>query len=75
MPLVSVVAPMHDEAETVKRFHERVAAALEGETWELVVVDDGSRDGTGARARRAQRRPTRACASSRCRAPSATRPR
>src|SRR4051794_17618446 len=48
MPLVSVVAPMHDEAETVKRFHERVAAALEGETWELVVVDDGSRDGTGA---------------------------
>jgi polyisoprenyl-phosphate glycosyltransferase len=49
MPLVSVVAPMHDEAENVTRFHERVSAALEGETWELVVVDDGSRDGTGAR--------------------------
>jgi glycosyltransferase involved in cell wall biosynthesis len=48
MPLVSVVAPMHDEAETVARFHERVAAALEGETWELVIVDDGSRDGTPA---------------------------
>jgi polyisoprenyl-phosphate glycosyltransferase len=46
MPLVSVVAPMHDEAETVTRFHERVAAALDGEIWELVVVDDGSRDGT-----------------------------
>jgi dolichol-phosphate mannosyltransferase len=46
MPLVSVVAPMHDEAETVTRFHERVAAALAGEIWELVVVDDGSRDGT-----------------------------
>jgi polyisoprenyl-phosphate glycosyltransferase len=46
MALVSVVAPMHDEASTVARFHERVAAALEGEDWELVVVDDGSRDAT-----------------------------
>jgi dolichol-phosphate mannosyltransferase len=48
MALVSVVAPMHDEASTVARFHERVAAALEGEEWELVVVDDGSRDATHA---------------------------
>jgi polyisoprenyl-phosphate glycosyltransferase len=48
MALVSVVAPMHDEAPTVARFHERVAAALEGEAWELVVVDDGSRDATYA---------------------------
>src|SRR5919199_6367033 len=47
MALVSVVAPMHDEVGTVEAFHARVAAALEGETWELVVVDDGSRDGTG----------------------------
>jgi dolichol-phosphate mannosyltransferase len=46
MALVSVVAPMHDEAPTVARFHERVAAALDGEEWELVVVDDGSRDST-----------------------------
>jgi polyisoprenyl-phosphate glycosyltransferase len=44
--LVSVVAPMHDEAATVAAFHERVARALEGHEWELVVVDDGSRDGT-----------------------------
>jgi dolichol-phosphate mannosyltransferase len=48
MALVSVVAPMHDEAATVASFHERVAAALEGHEWELVVVDDGSRDGTYA---------------------------
>jgi dolichol-phosphate mannosyltransferase len=47
MALVSVVAPMHDEVGTVEAFHGRVAAALEGEQWELVVVDDGSRDGTG----------------------------
>jgi glycosyltransferase involved in cell wall biosynthesis len=46
MALVSVVAPMHDEAATAAAFHDRVARALEGEDWELVVVDDGSRDGT-----------------------------
>jgi dolichol-phosphate mannosyltransferase len=38
---------MHDEVGTIDAFHTRVAAALEGERWELVVVDDGSRDGTG----------------------------
>jgi polyisoprenyl-phosphate glycosyltransferase len=48
MALVSVVAPMHDEAATVEPFHARVAAALEGHEWELVIVDDGSRDGTAA---------------------------
>jgi polyisoprenyl-phosphate glycosyltransferase len=46
MALVSVVAPMHDEVGTVEAFHARLTAALEGEEWELVVVDDGSRDGT-----------------------------
>jgi glycosyltransferase involved in cell wall biosynthesis len=47
MAVVSVVAPMHDEVGTVPAFHERVSRALDGEEWELVVVDDGSRDGTG----------------------------
>jgi dolichol-phosphate mannosyltransferase len=46
MSLISVVAPMHDEVGTVDAFHARVAAALAGERWELVIVDDGSRDGT-----------------------------
>jgi glycosyltransferase involved in cell wall biosynthesis len=46
--LLSVAAPMHDEEATAIRFHERVAAALEGIPFELVIADDGSKDGTGA---------------------------
>lgn len=47
--LLSVVAPMYDEERTVAAFCARVAAALGGVAFELVVVDDGSRDATGAR--------------------------
>ena len=47
--LLSVVAPMHDEEGTVEAFHARVTAALTGVPLELVIVDDGSRDGTPAR--------------------------
>jgi glycosyltransferase involved in cell wall biosynthesis len=46
--LVSVAAPMHDEEDTARAFHQRVAAALEGLPFELVIADDGSRDGTAA---------------------------
>src|SRR3954454_7015714 len=44
--LLSVVAPMFEEEETVPRFVERVAAALEGVDYELILVDDGSKDRT-----------------------------
>jgi polyisoprenyl-phosphate glycosyltransferase len=44
--LLSVVAPMLDEEATVGPLVARVAAALEGVPWELVLVDDGSSDGT-----------------------------
>ena len=45
--LLSVVAPMYDEAATAAAFVARCRAALEGLPWELVLVDDGSGDGTG----------------------------
>jgi glycosyltransferase involved in cell wall biosynthesis len=47
-PLVSVVVPFHDEQDNVLVLHQRLRAVLDaaGVTWELVCVNDGSRDGT-----------------------------
>ncbi len=44
--LLSVVAPVFNETETIAEFHRRVCGALEGIPFELVLVDDGSTDGT-----------------------------
>jgi glycosyltransferase involved in cell wall biosynthesis len=44
--LLSVVAPVFDEEALVEAFHARVCAVLEAIPFELVLVDDGSRDGT-----------------------------
>jgi glycosyltransferase involved in cell wall biosynthesis len=49
--LLTVVAPLHDEEATLDAFHARTSAALEGLDYELVLVDDGSRDGTGEKLR------------------------
>jgi dolichol-phosphate mannosyltransferase len=45
-PVLSVVAPVYNEAETLPLFCERVIEALEplGVPFELVLVNDGSRD-------------------------------
>jgi glycosyltransferase involved in cell wall biosynthesis len=44
--LLSVVAPVYDEDALVEAFHARVCGALEGIPFELILVDDGSRDRT-----------------------------
>jgi glycosyltransferase involved in cell wall biosynthesis len=47
-PVLSLVVPMFNEEENVEAFHARAVAALEavGEPFEIVCVNDGSRDGT-----------------------------
>lgn len=44
--MVSVVVPIYNEEELIVRFHEAVAAALDGvvDDWEAVYVNDGSTD-------------------------------
>jgi polyisoprenyl-phosphate glycosyltransferase len=46
LDLLSVVAPMYEEEALVDAFYARVCAALEDVPFELVLVDDGSRDRT-----------------------------
>src|SRR5665213_4184937 len=44
--MISIVVPIYNEEELISRFHEAVADALysTGEDWEVVYVNDGSRD-------------------------------
>jgi dolichol-phosphate mannosyltransferase len=44
--MLSVVVPTYNEAGSIPKLAERLHAALAGRDWELVIVDDGSPDGT-----------------------------
>ncbi len=47
-PTFSVVVPVYNEVESLPELYRRVRAVMEdlGQPWELVLVDDGSRDGS-----------------------------
>src|SRR5919205_1491068 len=57
-PDLSVVVTVFDEERTVDEVYERTTAALDGlgRPYELIFVDDGSRDGTFARLERIHER-------------------
>lgn len=47
-PLFSVIVPVYNEKDCIQEMYKRVSTVMNstGEPWELVVVDDGSRDGS-----------------------------
>ena len=47
-PAYSIVAPVYNEAGNLEQFYQQVQTALDGtgETWELLLVNDGSNDGS-----------------------------
>jgi dolichol-phosphate mannosyltransferase len=51
MAVISVVSPVYNESLCVEALYERVSAAVSKitESWELVLVDDGSRDDSWAK--------------------------
>jgi glycosyltransferase involved in cell wall biosynthesis len=54
-PKLSIVAPCHNEQDGIEEFHRRTSAAAKavvGEDYELVFVNDGSRDATWATMRK-----------------------
>jgi dolichol-phosphate mannosyltransferase len=54
IPAVSVVVPVRNEAGNIGPLMAEIAAALAGRSFEVVYVDDGSTDDTGAEIKRLQ---------------------
>lgn len=45
-PTISIIAPVYNEEPVLHKLHERIAAVMDGtgEVWELILVNDGSKD-------------------------------
>ena len=53
-PTLSVVIPLYNEEDNVEPLQREVAVALAGIDYELILVDDGSKDGTVGKIDRAE---------------------
>jgi polyisoprenyl-phosphate glycosyltransferase len=49
-PCYSIIAPIYNEEGNIQKLYDRISSVMDstGETWELVTVNDGSRDGSVA---------------------------
>jgi dolichol-phosphate mannosyltransferase len=47
-PILSIVSPVYNESASLLELYKRISKVMEtsGESWELILVDDGSTDGT-----------------------------
>jgi glycosyltransferase involved in cell wall biosynthesis len=47
-PIISIIAPIFNEEQTLPELYRRVSEVMNstGETWELLLIDDGSTDGS-----------------------------
>jgi dolichol-phosphate mannosyltransferase len=48
--LISIVIPTYNEKDNITPLIERLSRALQGHQFEILIVDDNSRDGTAAAA-------------------------
>jgi dolichol-phosphate mannosyltransferase len=55
-PELSVVVPSYNERDNIAPLYDKLASALAGVSWEMIVVDDDSPDGTADIARALARR-------------------